>query len=258
MPAPRDVRGGAATEERTQGKDIMTTRNPLNERYTAEGGKKGTTRKSAASAKPVSKAGSSVHTASTPRKGADAKERKRLQKQQQEKEREIGAVLERKYYNPPWPKYRALRLLWLVLLILAVVCTFFTFLAQEKFSIVVLYSVLGVAYASIIGVLLIDFLGIRRMRKRYMQEMSGEIERDRRALEKAQKEAEWLRAKGKEVEDNYLYHVIEMPERVTFLDQFRIHSKADKKDKADKKAEAVDDAKSAAADAAKVYGKKED
>ena len=74
----------------------MTQRNPMNERYTGEH-KGGSTRKSAASAKPVSKAASSVRMAPTKpeKKGFFAKrtsEEKQAHKEERKQEREEAAV----------------------------------------------------------------------------------------------------------------------------------------------------------------------
>ena len=71
----------------------MTQRNPMNERYQSED-RKGATRKSAASAKPVSKAASSVRIEST-KKTPQQKKAERKQQRAKDAERD------RQFYNPP-------------------------------------------------------------------------------------------------------------------------------------------------------------
>lgn len=187
----------------------MTQRNPMNERYQQEN-RKGQTRKSAASAKPTSKAGASVRMASSPKKGATPKQQKAIQRAEREREREIGSVLERKYYNPPTQEYKVAKRMWLVLLIIAAVSTFATWFAQSSAPSWVSYALLAVAYGSIIGALALDFMKIRKMRKKYAESMSSQIMKDRKALEKAQQENDRLKAKGQETVP--LSSAIEMPE----------------------------------------------
>ena len=97
----------------------MTQRNPMNERYQSED-RKGATRKSAASAKPVSKAASSVRIQSTKK---TPQQKKAERKQQRAKD----AQRDRQFYNPPTAEYKRLRKIWWVCLILAIILTVVSF-----------------------------------------------------------------------------------------------------------------------------------
>lgn len=94
----------------------MSQRNPMNERYTSEE-RTGTTRKSAASAKPKAKAAASVTVKSAKKTPEQRKaEEKAARKAAAAKQREV----ERKYYKPDTPRYKRLRLIWWILLIAAI------------------------------------------------------------------------------------------------------------------------------------------
>ena len=101
----------------------MSQRNPMNERYTSEE-RTGTTRKSAASAKPKAKAAASVTVKSAKKTPEQRKaEEKAARKAAAAKQREV----ERKYYKPDTPRYKRLRLIWWILLIAAIGCTTWSF-----------------------------------------------------------------------------------------------------------------------------------
>ena len=125
----------------------MSQRNPMNERYTSEE-RTGVTRKSAASAKPKSKAAASVTVKSakkTPeqRKAAE----KAARKEAAAKQREV----ERKYYKPDTPRYKRLRAIWWVMLIAAIGCTTLSFVGQGALPQWLSVTTLIAAYVFIIG-----------------------------------------------------------------------------------------------------------
>ena len=106
----------------------MSQRNPMNERYTSEE-RTGTTRKSAASAKPKAKAAASVTVKSAKKTPEQRKaEEKAARKAAAAKQREV----ERKYYKPDTPRYKRLRLIWWILLIAAIGCTTLSFVGQQS------------------------------------------------------------------------------------------------------------------------------
>ena len=92
----------------------MSQRNPMNDRYQSE--VKGQTKKSAASAKPKSKAAASVYIKPS---GHTPQEKKAIKKQQRAKQ----AELDRMFYNPPTERYKKLRRIWWFCLIAAIVLT---------------------------------------------------------------------------------------------------------------------------------------
>lgn len=161
----------------------MSQRNPMNDRYQSDD-HKGQTRRSAASAKPKSKAASSVRV-QTPTKTPQQK--KATQKAERQKQKQVEA----KYYNPPTAEYKKWRKIWWILLISAIVLTASSFLVRmidpglEVFSLVIL----GLAYVGIIGALVTEFVKIRKIRQAYQVEMQGKVSKEERALEKQEKAA---------------------------------------------------------------------
>ena len=141
----------------------MSQRNPMNERYTSEE-RTGVTRKSAASAKPKSKAAASVTVKSakkTPeqRKAAE----KAARKEAAAKQREV----ERKYYKPDTPRYKRLRAIWWVMLIAAIGCTTLSFVGQGALPQWLSVTTLIAAYVFIIGAFVLDFWKIKKERVAY-------------------------------------------------------------------------------------------
>lgn len=161
----------------------MTQRNPMNERYTEEHG--GSTRKSAASAKPKAKAAASVTvktTAKTPReKKAEAKAaRKRANEEQR--------ALDRKYYTPDTKRYKVLRRAWWICLVGAVLCTILSWFSREIEPMWISMVGLFGAYGLIIAAFYIDFSKIKKERQAYQARMI--------ALEEKQKKAERAAARA--------------------------------------------------------------
>lgn len=171
----------------------MTQRNPMNDRYTADG-RKGQTRKSAASARPKSKAASSVRVQSTVKTKAEIKaEQKAARAKQQE--------LDRKYYNPPTARFKKLTRLWWALLASAIIFTVLSWVLRPYIGEIPCFVVLGLAYAAIIAAFYVD-LGLRRKeRRRYQEQMEAHKSKEARAAEKAQKAQ--ARAQKAEAQQKY-------------------------------------------------------
>ena len=165
-------------------KVAMSQRNPLNDRYMTDE-HRGQTRKSAASAKPKSKAAASVRA--QPKKTDKEKkaERKAKEKAERAKRRENNA----KYYNPPTERYKKLRRWWWISLVGAIICTIVAFAGQSWLPTVVCYVILALAYAFAIGAIVLDFTKIRKERERYQAEMERDT-KESRATEKQLKAAE--------------------------------------------------------------------
>lgn len=164
----------------------MTQRNPMNERYQNTDEKKtGKTRKSAASAKPVTKAASSVHIeGKAPKpKGRFARAQQRAQaptnKQRSSNER---------YFQPDTPEYRTWRRIWWILIIVALVFTSLSFFATGRFeSRTPMYVLLGTGYASLIAAIIIDVTKVRKIRKGAAAVQSGSKSKAATAQRKAEK-----------------------------------------------------------------------
>lgn len=170
----------------------MTQRNPLNERYTTDQ-HHGTTRKSAASAKPKAKAAASVRIQPAEK---TPEQKKAERKAQRKEERAKQAELDNKYYNPPTDRYKKLRRLWWVLLISAIICTIAAFAGRSTFPAVALYIILAGAYIFCIAAIILDCTAIKKERKNYQEMMEAQNAKANRAEEKAQKAA--AREKAKE------------------------------------------------------------
>lgn len=156
----------------------MSQRNPMNDRYQTDE-HKGQTRKSAAAAKPKSKAASTVRVQSTAKPKKQAKAEKR---EQDRKRRQV----ESKYYNPPTQEYKTWRKRWWIFLIGAIVMTAASFLLRSlmpQYEVASLV-ILGLAYIGIVGALVIDFGKIRKIRQKYQAEMQGKINKEERAMAK--------------------------------------------------------------------------
>lgn len=169
----------------------MSQRNPMNDRYQTDDNK-GKTRKSAASAKPKTKAASSVRIQSTEK---TPQQKKAAKKAERSKQQEV----DRKYYNPPTAEYKKWRKIWWIMLIAAIVATALSFLVRswidnEAVSLVIL----GVGYAGIIGALVIDFTKIRKIRQEYQAEMQAKVSKEERAVQKKEKAAELAAKKAAE------------------------------------------------------------
>lgn len=174
----------------------MSQRNPMNERYQSDE-HKGKTRKSAAAAKPKTKAASSVRVVSATK---TPEQKKAEKKQQQKVERQKQRDLEAKYYNPPTEEYKRWRRIWWVMLILAIVMVASSFLTRWLWpdNEVVSMVVLGIGYVSIFGALAIDFVKIRKIRRNYQAEMATKDSKEERRREKEERAAQLAAKKAAE------------------------------------------------------------
>lgn len=171
----------------------MSQRNPMNERYTAED-RTGTTRKSAASAKPKSKAASSV-TVKTAKKTPEQRKaaEKAARKEAAAKQREV----ERKYYKPDTPRYKRLRAIWWVLLIAAIGCTTLSFVGQGAMPQWLGVTTLILAYVFIIAAFVLDFWKIKKERLAYQERMLALEEKNAKAEKQARRVQQAKQAKPK-------------------------------------------------------------
>ena len=175
----------------------MTQRNYQNARY-QENGRKGTTRKSASSAKPKSKAGNSVYVSNSKVKTKEQVKEEKAQRKEQERE-----LRDRMYIAEGAQKmdsYKKWRRVWLVLIILAVVGVAASWIssyfmtegaALEQFAAAkepVMYVGLAVGYICIIAALVIDFKFIRPIRKAGEALSRRESKKERQHREEAEAE----------------------------------------------------------------------
>ena len=174
----------------------MSQRNPMNERYQTDD-HKGKTRKSAAAAKPKTKAASSVRVVSSTK---TPEQKKAAQKQNQKVERQKQRDLEAKYYNPPNAEYKKWRRIWWVLLITAIVMVGCSFLTRWLWpeNEVASMIVLGVGYVGIIGALVVDFSKIKKIRRAYQAEMAAKGSKEDRKREKEERAAQLAAKKAAE------------------------------------------------------------
>ena len=164
----------------------MSQRNPMNERYTTDK-HSGTTRRSAASAKPKSKAAASVSYGS---KKKSPKDRKAEEKERRKAETAHQRELDRKYYKPDTDRYRKLRRIWYVTLGCAVVFTAGAFLLRGVEPLWISTVSLILAYLSIIAAFYIDFSKIRKERRAYQTRMYAlELEQKRKEEQEAKAQA---------------------------------------------------------------------
>lgn len=165
----------------------MTQRNPMNDRYTTDR-TGGATRKGSTSMKPASKAAASVRIQSkkrstTPRRGiaaalsGDSGKSKEQRRAERAKEREREDL----YYTASSvlvakdDKYKRLRRYWWTLLVGAVVFTVLSWamLSMQVGGTVLSVVVLVLAYASIIGALIMDVTVVRKRRNIYRDRVNS-------------------------------------------------------------------------------------
>lgn len=156
----------------------------MNDRYQEE--HRGVTRKSAASAKPKSKAAASVVIKSDKkspqeRKAARKAERKRAQQRQRE--------LDAKYYKPDTPRYKKLRIAWVVCIALGVVALIVSFGFRDVLPMEAGVAVMIAAYVFIIAAFYIDFSPIKKERAAYQERMMA-LEEKQKKEERAARAAE--------------------------------------------------------------------
>ena len=164
----------------------MTQRNPMNERYQNTDDKKmGKTRKSAASAKPATKAASSVHIekkAPKP-KGRFARAQQRAQTPTG-KQRGSNDT----YYQPNTPEFKKWRRIWWALIIVALAFTSLSFFLTGGFeSKSPMYVCLGIGYAALIAAIVIDVTKVRKIRRGAATVQSGSKSKAATAQRKAEK-----------------------------------------------------------------------
>ena len=164
----------------------MSTRNPMNERYQDEGKPAGKTRKSAASAKPATKAASSVRmeTKEKPKKGLFGGKKNDTASKGGKKKNKNAPVNPKRLQHPDTPEYKKWHTVWIVLIVVAIAMTLFGLIARNLFnwgSFSIVLVVVG--DAMLIGAVLIDVFLLSKMRTRYAQQVKA----DRSKAAKAQR-----------------------------------------------------------------------
>ncbi len=150
----------------------------------------GHTRKSAASAKPKSKAAASV----TIKKSTKTPEQKKAaQKQARAEARAERKRIDRMYYNPDTERYKKLRRLWWGSLIGAVVSTAISWVTRNMEPTGISMFFMLLAYALIIAAFYLDFSKIRKERQAYQERMlalEGKKKKEEKAAARAARAAE--------------------------------------------------------------------
>ena len=176
----------------------MTQRSPMNERNTSEEARTGVTRKSAASAKPKSAAAASVRIDTGKKTPA---QKKAARKAEERKARERADAENYRYAKIPTQRYKNLRILWGVLLgvaILACVGIFIFNSTLGETNTTLFYVIIAISCIAIFGAFYVDFVLIKRERRRYAAEMGGSKSKSVRKAEKEAKQAELAAKKAAE------------------------------------------------------------
>ena len=176
----------------------MTQRNPMNDRYLEEN-RGGKTRKSAASAKPAATRAATLRDPtpkSKKQKKAEAREREKKLNQKYMIDTHDNRAIEK------MPEYKKLRRIWWACIIAAIVLVAASFIASRNDAISVLYIYFLVGgYVAIIAAFYIDFVPIRKLRRKYTGQMTQDKSKEARAAQKkARAEA---RAQQQEAEEKY-------------------------------------------------------
>ena len=175
----------------------MSTRNPMNDRYSEVEKTQGKTRKSASSAKPVERAATVVDPPEKTKKQKKEEQRKRAKKIADRR----GTYETRTVTTLDSPEYRRLRRIWWGLLILAVVSTLASWFFGTNASLAgYSFYPLIIAYVAVIGAFYIDFAKIRKLRNKYNYE-HGSTGKSKAARRAQKQHAAEQRAKRKEYEE---------------------------------------------------------
>lgn len=194
----------------------MSQRNPLNERYQNTDDRKGTTRKSAASAKPATKAAASVRQEGhyEEPKGLLARATQQANKSQAVKnsrkkaaskatvERRKERAIRAQYYNPDTPEYKKWRKVWWGMLAGAIATTLLAFWASstESYNFLTIPAV-SVSYVLLFVAIVFDFMFLRKMRTEYQDKMIA-LEKSKKNSAKRKEAAAAQRAAAQEAEEN--------------------------------------------------------
>ncbi|MGI6045557.1 MAG: hypothetical protein ACOYCA_01800 [Eggerthellaceae bacterium] len=175
----------------------MSQRNPLNDRNQEmqQNEHRGSTRRSAASAKPARRAAESVHQV-RPRKEMTRRERKAFDRQQYLKDKKEGKTTKKEsykekedknfgknYYNVPTAEYRKWRRIWIVIVVVAVGFTTASWVTRgmgEALS----WTCLVFAYIFIMLAIVLDMFKIRKIRREYREGLVQNKTKEYRADQK--------------------------------------------------------------------------
>ena len=159
----------------------MTTRNPQNPRNLNK--PKGSSRKSAGSAKPKSKAGGSVYVMSAAGKEKQRKaKQKQLEREYREQEKKNTAIADKLLKSEK--RYKKYRKIWIGLVLLAIVAVGVAWLASTQaqdgkflsglaaYRNTILYVGMGLGYAALIAALVFDFKFVRKTRRAKTEEVA--------------------------------------------------------------------------------------
>ena len=167
----------------------MSQRNPMNDRYNTDE-KKGQTRKSAAKAKPKTKAASSVQIQSTVKTPQQKKAAAKARRQEQ-------ATTDRKYYNPPTPEYKKWRKVFWGLIISSMVMIAVSFMVSmvtqnnTESPLAALYWVfLITAYVLMLSGFIVEWVKCRKLRRAYQTEMMAVESREAKVAAKKERAAQ--------------------------------------------------------------------
>lgn len=181
----------------------MTQRNPMNKRYQQEE-KKGSTRKSAASAKPAMQASASVRTpgSKAPKtRYQRAKNRAIAKEQKDERTRANSKAAKSKYFVPDTPEYRKWRKWWWISIIAALVLTTLSFAGSviSPDNPTFTYVTLGAGYVVLFIAIWIDLGKVRKIRKSYRTEKV--VDRSKAATRARKEERAKERAHAEEIHE---------------------------------------------------------
>ncbi len=183
----------------------MSQRNPLNDRYQNADERKGTTRRSAASAKPATKAASSVRiqgkveepkglfarATAQANKTQAVKNSKAKQTDKARAERRREQAIRAKYYKPDTPEYTKWKRVWWGMLGGALVTTSLSFwMSTQENLLHYSYIVIGLSYFLLIMAIVFDFGYLRKLRNEYQDRMVAEEKSKKNSARRKEQAAE--------------------------------------------------------------------
>jgi hypothetical protein len=160
----------------------MTQRNPMNERNLNES-RKGVSRKSAASAKPSKDAASTVNVEPVKKTPKEKKMEKRQKEAEARREQQKIAA---KYSTPDTPEFYKWKRIWWIGLGAAILFVLSSWLLREVDPQWISLVVLGFAYAAIIFAFWVDAAKIKKITRKWQEEMVEKEKRENKGKSKKQ------------------------------------------------------------------------
>ena len=207
----------------------MSQRNPMNDRYTSEE-HKGVAKKSAASAKPTKSAAATVTINDGKKSDKEKKQQKRLREAEERKrQNELAA----KYSKPDTPEYKKWRKAWWIGLGCAILLVLASWVSRSVEPQWISLVVLAFAYVAIIFAFWVDIVKIKKITRKYQEEMAIKDAAEKKKKYKGLSKREIAEIENAEIAEIKAKAERERQERVDRLKFWKKKVEPNEKDKGD-------------------------